>query len=258
MCDCDHDHWVKMAMVDDSLVANLLLRLHQPNKPTASPSLNVHWTVRQRRSRRRSLADKKTESARASPTTPLSWSAATSASADARDGGFEDSSRPTKPVDSSRSKVGDRSETATAKKSRKKRTLAELQEEERLLLKERRNLKNELASLHLAFEKQRARNESLKRMKLDLGSRRTFKIVTNSMVSDKTVFEPPEIVEAHSHPSVLVSPQTVKDKVLDDEPLICAANASSNQKDSSNQESSFLLPDLNLPAGEDFYPNVSC
>lgn len=38
------------------------------------------------------------------------------------------------------------------------------------MLKERMNLKNELASLRLSVEKERATNESLKRMKLDLES----------------------------------------------------------------------------------------
>ncbi|KDO41827.1 hypothetical protein CISIN_1g0302882mg, partial [Citrus sinensis] len=56
-------------------------------------------------------------------------------------------------------------ETTAAKRSRKKKTLAELKEEEGLLLKERRNLKNKLATLRLSFEQQRAENESLKRMK---------------------------------------------------------------------------------------------
>lgn len=110
-----NDNWVDMAMADETIVANLLLSLNNNNNNNEnndSPSLqNLHWTVRKRRTTwhtPNTAAAKKTESAaRASPTTPLSWSAATSASGAAD--GSEDSSRPTnKPVvalDASRSKV---------------------------------------------------------------------------------------------------------------------------------------------------------
>ncbi|RVW53826.1 hypothetical protein CK203_088579 [Vitis vinifera] len=51
------------------------------------------------------------------------------------------------------------------KRSRRKKTFAELKEEEILLLKERTYLKKELATLRVTFKEQRATNESLKRMK---------------------------------------------------------------------------------------------
>lgn len=86
-------------MADDSLVVDLLLRLHR--SPPPPPCLNLHWTVRQRRSR---SAHNKAESTRASPTTPLSWSGATSASGGNLDG-YEEYSRPSKPTQTSRSKV---------------------------------------------------------------------------------------------------------------------------------------------------------
>ena len=109
---CDQD-WVEVAMADDSLVVELLLRLHQaqPSPPpvksrTTPPCLHLDWTVRQRRSRSVSRhvdgAQKKAEQTRASPTTPLSWSGATSASGV---DGYEESSRLTKPLENSRSKV---------------------------------------------------------------------------------------------------------------------------------------------------------
>ncbi|KAF7843216.1 uncharacterized protein G2W53_000121 [Senna tora] len=120
MCD---DDWIHHAMADDSLVVHLLLRLHQarpssppPQPPTTttsylrkSPSacLNLDWTVRQRRSRsaprHHGAAEKKDEPTRASPTTPLSWSCATSASCGGGGDGYEESSRLTKPMESSRS-----------------------------------------------------------------------------------------------------------------------------------------------------------
>ncbi|KAK7349118.1 hypothetical protein VNO77_06222 [Canavalia gladiata] len=226
------DQWVTMAMADDTLVADLLLLLRKPSLP-------LQWTVRQRRSR---WNEKKTESTRASPTTPLSWTAATSID------GYEGSTRPTRALDASGSKAVDHGETATAKRSRKKRTLAELQQEEKLLLKEKKILKNELSSLHLTIEKQKAKNQSLKRIKLDLMSQQTFK--TGNAVLGPTQFE-----EVHCHPSKLVSAQTVQDRVVDDELPVCAASGSSKKQEISNHECSFLLPDLNIPVGEDFYSN---
>lgn len=104
---CHDDDWVNLAVADDSLVVNLLLRLHHPPPPPPQPlSLHLHWTVRQRRSRsvRRHAPHKKPESTRASPTTPLSWSGATSASGGNLDG-YEESSRPTSLPQTSRSKV---------------------------------------------------------------------------------------------------------------------------------------------------------
>lgn len=121
------------------------------------------------------------------------------------------------------------------------------------MLKERINLKNELASLRLTVEKHRATNESLKRMKLDFESRQNSKTGTTTFeVSGKAVLEPPQFLEAQSHPSNSVSPKTtVTDKVLDGDSPVCAANASSKPQEISNQESIFVLPDLNLPIEED-------
>lgn len=106
MCQFDDDdNWVETAMADVNLVANFLLTMKTPSSSSLSssppPPLNLHWTVRQRRSKSRTRK-MKTDSTRASPTTPLSWSAATSASAA---DGNEESSGLTKPVHTSRSKV---------------------------------------------------------------------------------------------------------------------------------------------------------
>ncbi|KAJ1376976.1 hypothetical protein SESBI_49379 [Sesbania bispinosa] len=88
------------------------------------------------------------------------------------------------------------SETVTTRKSRRKKTLAELKEEESLLLKERRSLKNELASLRLIVEKRRATNESLKRMKLDLESQQNSNATTASELSGKITCGASQFVEA--------------------------------------------------------------
>ncbi|KAL6531029.1 hypothetical protein OROHE_014511 [Orobanche hederae] len=47
-------------------------------------------------------------------------------------------------------------------------TLPELKEEEKLLVKERRELKRVITALRMNLDKQRAMNERLKRMKLEL------------------------------------------------------------------------------------------
>ncbi|MED6126416.1 hypothetical protein PIB30_078266 [Stylosanthes scabra] len=217
-----HDNWVKIAMADDSLVVDLLLRLqHAP-----PPSLNLQWRVRQRRSKCVPRHNKAEPSrGRASPTTPLSWSATTSAS--------EESTRPTKHPYTSRSKVANNpTETAITKKPRRKKTLAELKEEENLLLKERRSLKNELASLRLTVEKHRATNESLKRLKVNLESHSQM----NSKIyeeSKKGVIDPTQC-----HPSTSLSPKAVTHKAIDG-------------SRSESQESTLVLPDLNLPVDED-------
>lgn len=107
----DEDEWVENAMTNDSLVAHLLLRLKLPRRPPRVPDrppLNIDWMVRQRRSKsvptQEEDCNNKTATERASPTTPLSWSGATCASGGAPDG-FEESSRPAKTTNGSRSKV---------------------------------------------------------------------------------------------------------------------------------------------------------
>jgi hypothetical protein len=120
------DEWVQVAMTDDSLVVELLLKLNQPEpfpaprrrrhfppdlvKEGAVLALSVDWSVRQRRSsskhvlmtRRKKGSD---SSAHASPTTPLSFSCATSVSGGGD--GFDEAttSLPSKLFATSRSKV---------------------------------------------------------------------------------------------------------------------------------------------------------
>ncbi|KAF2321464.1 hypothetical protein GH714_033347 [Hevea brasiliensis] len=212
------DDWVTVAMSDDTLVVQLLLKLSQEEPPSpplfnkggSAPALQLHWTVRQPRSKH--VPRKKADATRASPTTPLSWSGGTSVSGCAADG-FEESSFPAKTIDIARSKVAVASETPATKRSRKKKTLPELKEEEILLLKERRNLKNQLASLRITLEKQRAANESLKRLKLDLLSGHTSQKDTAAVKTEE------------------------KEEVGD-------------------QELSFVLPDLNLPVEDNSGPDV--
>ncbi|KAF8048127.1 hypothetical protein N665_2665s0002 [Sinapis alba] len=159
-------NWTRVAMSDDSLVADALLLLRH-SEPTplsrnidASP-IKLKWSIRQRRS-------KKGDQTRGSPTTPLSLSGATSLSGCGVEG-LEESSAAVKPSETFRSKVFQTSAITTTlfKRSRKKKTLVELKDEEVMLLNESKGLKNELASIRNLVEQQRARNNALKKMKAE-------------------------------------------------------------------------------------------
>nr|XP_043637227.1 uncharacterized protein LOC122608205 [Erigeron canadensis] len=166
-------------MDDTHLVVNLLVKLrHQSNSSSSvtSASHNLQrWSTRQRRTKQQNVListnGDKTPPPRASPTTPLS-----SYSSDGGGGGggcTEESSLPNLDRGGiSRSKViiGPNKTTPT-KRPRKKRTLAELKEDETTLLKERKQLKRQLATLQATCQKQREENASLKKMKNDLQSK---------------------------------------------------------------------------------------
>lgn len=98
----EEEEWIKSALSDDSAVAELLLLLHRAAAAEApGPSVpRLDWRVRHRRSSKaavRSPAAPVTkkgstaESTRESPTTPLSWSGATSSAGGAEE--LEESSR---------------------------------------------------------------------------------------------------------------------------------------------------------------------
>ncbi|XP_076950419.1 uncharacterized protein LOC143623379 [Bidens hawaiensis] len=178
------DNWVQSAMTDTDLVVNLLFKLRH-----STPTPPKTWTIRQQPPSTPPIG-KKSPAPRASPTTPLSWSAATS----------EDSTPPL--ADVSRSKVIRSNETTPTKRPRKK-TLAELKEDETMLLKERKQLKRQLARLQATCQKQREDNESLKKMKNDMKSQ----VLAESKVNDCT---------------------------------------------EGKKNDGFVLPDLNIPVGDDY------
>ncbi|KAI3521186.1 hypothetical protein L1887_10647 [Cichorium endivia] len=171
------DDWVKAAMEDSDIVAEVLVRLRVAKpQPSLQPSKRRRqappqsWTIHQRRSRTQPVllpASNKSEAPRASPSTPLSWSGATSISGggvpivDVVDSALPNHIR----SDTSRSKVMPGGETTPTKRPRKKKTLAALKEEEVLLIAEQNHLKMKLATLLANCEKQRKENESLKKMK---------------------------------------------------------------------------------------------
>nr|XP_043617388.1 proline-rich receptor-like protein kinase PERK2 [Erigeron canadensis] len=169
------DDWLTAAISDTSVVAEFLLSLHLPTSPPPPPPPSSSsskrrrpappptWTIRRSRTQPQPLhqppISNKSDTPRASPSTPLSWSRATSVSG----GGC-----PPIPHVISGSKVMPPSETNSAKRSKKKKTLAALREEEVLLIEEQNLLKKKLAALQANCEKQRKENMSLKLMKLDI------------------------------------------------------------------------------------------
>ncbi|KAJ4915905.1 Uncharacterized protein Rs2_01455 [Raphanus sativus] len=206
--------WTQEAMSDDSLVAEALICLHHaeprppPVKSVGGSALKLKWNVRQRRSKAATASSrKKGDHTRSSPTTPLSWSGgATSLSGGGGGGsgaaavdGVEESSGGFKLSEPVRSKISQTSVITTTpfKRSRKKKTLAELKEEESLLLKEKKSLKNELASVRDMLKQQKAINESLKKMQQAAESRKnddsSFLLPDLNIPLDNNPMEPANI-----------------------------------------------------------------
>ncbi|WVZ21787.1 hypothetical protein V8G54_000331 [Vigna mungo] len=135
-----HDQWVSMAIADDTLVAHQLLLLRCHHLSSVNP-----WTCRQRRTTRLPAA-----AARASPTTPLTWMAATSLD------GFEGSTRPIAPMRSSEPKPLDQTATFSDKtkssSSKKKRTISHLRRVEQEKKEEGKNLRDKELLSRLSLE----------------------------------------------------------------------------------------------------------
>ncbi|CAL5373319.1 unnamed protein product [Camellia sinensis] len=253
MSDNDED-WVGAAMSDESMAAELLVRLRRAKPPPPPPpppsALPFKWSVRQPRSRPMMLNKKLIP--RASPSTPLSWSGATSvsgvAAAAAADGSEESSQLPLNRPDATRSKVSGKNGTTNKRWGRKKKTLDELKEEEILLLGERRHLKKEIAELCVNVEKERARNESLKRLKLDLASHSAVKGVATVASEEAIANQIQQIVAAaFCDPIPSILPPDVKIDNHDAEQQPAMLNGSSKlQQEVMNRENNFVVPDLNL------------
>ncbi|EXC04750.1 hypothetical protein L484_003458 [Morus notabilis] len=132
----------------------------------------------------------------------------------------------------------------TSRRSRRKKTFAELKEEENSLLKERVHLKRELAKLRATFKEQREKNDSLKRMKLELH-------VDSAKYVNADGFK----MASSSQPQERIA--STSDNVRSTMQLAHHSNAQSDSFDESNTNSNrdgfFLLPDLNsLPCDEDY------
>ncbi|GLT76137.1 hypothetical protein SLA2020_478130 [Shorea laevis] len=243
------DEWVRAAMTDDSVVVELLVRLKKAQAQAALPATKsavtgLKWGIRQPRSRsvttRCDGSNKKDGdsniSTRGSPTTPLSWSGGGGAASPSTIDGFEETSRHVRrspPATASRSKgpvAASETTSTTVKRSRRKKTFAELKEEESLLLKERITLKKEIATMRATFKEQRAKNENLKRIKLDLNLH-----TANERDVDATSSEHHQRVAS----SCPLDDKSGSDSCKDDKAV------------SNEGSSSFVLPDLNMMPCED-------
>ncbi|KAK1434032.1 hypothetical protein QVD17_10950 [Tagetes erecta] len=202
--------WVTTAMADNDVVADLLLRLRL-NRPRPAPPQS--WTIHQPRSKPQPLINPPSDTPRTSPSTPLSWTAATSVTGGAASIAdvLLNSEQPHHNCsDVSRSKVKGPSETTLSKRPRKKKTLAALREEGIVLMDEQNDLKRKLAVLQANCEKQRKDNERLKKIQLD----------------------------------IQLEPQSQRPKAM----IVMSNNhfdVVSERKDKT------ILPDLNVPFGED-------
>ncbi|XP_039008370.1 uncharacterized protein LOC120136393 [Hibiscus syriacus] len=146
------DEWVRAAMTDDNMVVELLTYVDRCDAKRDG-DFNA--------------------STRRSPTTPLSWSGGGGSASPSAADGFEETSKQvsrfqTAALSRSKGTAGNETTGTTSKRSRRKKTFAELKEEENLLLKEMVSLKKEIASVRATCKEQRAKNEKLKRIKLDL------------------------------------------------------------------------------------------
>ncbi|KAI6681315.1 hypothetical protein NL676_035196 [Syzygium grande] len=276
------DGWVAAAMADSGVAAELLVLLKgaraaaapAPAKPAIVPPMR--WGLRQPRSRMAPRCDvaaaaasqrKEADSARNSPTTPLSWSGGGGASPSATAEGFEESSlRANGSSGSARSKGTAPNDAAASclaavNKPRKKKTFAELKDEESYLLNERIHLDKDIARLRAAFAEQRARNESLKRMKLDLNLLSGEGNVVTADDRDEATSGLHDKTEASTSDRPASSTLPEHDK-MEASTSQCHPSSSFSQfprpaiKDSDR---SFVLPDLNMmPSEEDSRPEDFC
>ncbi|KAL0016481.1 hypothetical protein SO802_003550 [Lithocarpus litseifolius] len=235
------DEWMRAAMTDDMVVVQLLVRLKQSQAASSSSSLKsqpravvpLRWGIRQPRSRSATLRcdgavsrRKDADSTRCSPTTPLSWSGGASPSATADDSTSFHTSLSY--AATARSKGTAANESTATKRTRRKKTFAELKEEESSLLNERIQLNKELETLRATFKEQSARNESFKKMKLDLGLHSAMNLSASERVGSSTL--------------------TVQD-TTDNRPQLDSCEA---DKAASAGCSNLMLPDLNMmPTEED-------
>lgn len=208
----DQDAWVLAAMLDDSLVAEMLMRLSEASDPAP-----LKWGVRLPRSKQPvksgvlHLKKEEEEATRASPTTPLSWSGGSSSSihADVCEDSSRSKKRPSSCLIGSASgsrtgasqeprmkAVGSKaSQFRVTIRNRKKKTFAELKQEENLLLMEKVKLNKELDSMRAAWKEIQDKNENLKKLKLTLESQSAVKTSSKASAHHQAemAFELPDL-----------------------------------------------------------------
>ncbi|XP_038713287.1 uncharacterized protein LOC120007161 isoform X2 [Tripterygium wilfordii] len=216
-----NDDWVQVALTDDAVVADLIVRLRQPlpckrKGKAPAPAMEMatlcpRWTVRQQRSKQVVIKKKAGESPlRASPTTPLSWSEATSVSG----GGAEESSCFVKSLPAAAT-----SEERFSKRGRKRK---------------------ELERLHSDVEKVRAVNATLKIMTANVLSRHMMETFTAASASKQVA------LNQSRQPVILAQDPTYSMS----QGVACIKLDQCHRSSEGAMEPSFVLPDLNLPVDE--------
>ncbi|KAK8568519.1 hypothetical protein V6N13_106428 [Hibiscus sabdariffa] len=268
------DEWVREAMTDDNVVVELLVRLKDASPPPKSAVAALRWGMRQPRSRPMLMrCDAKIDGgdfnvgSRGSPTTPLSWSGGGGVASPLAADGFEETcsshlcGSPAAAPSRSKGTTANETTGTSTKRSRKKKTFAQLKEEENRLLEESVYLKNvcslclinliyalefdssvllfiiiitliqqEIASMRDTCKQHRARNVSLKRFKLDT------KMASSSVKEE----------EKTECCCVDYNPSTSQLHAIDDRKAMLELCEGSR-----SEESLFLLPDLNMMPCED-------
>ncbi|KAJ9546378.1 hypothetical protein OSB04_018921 [Centaurea solstitialis] len=182
--------WLTAAMADDALVADLLLRMKQPSSSSSSPFPPpsttsflppITWGNRKSRSKPSAIVTTAAvngfgkEQQSGSPTTPLYWSTGGGGGGASTSDGYDESSRPSDLSSGGRSTKGplgnDGATTSNYKKSRKRKSYAELKEEEDFLLKERLHLNRELESMRVTMNKQIVTSQNLRKLKIQKTSK---------------------------------------------------------------------------------------
>ncbi|CAN1287863.1 hypothetical protein LINPERPRIM_LOCUS19750, partial [Linum perenne] len=263
------DEWVSAAMTDDTVVVELLVRLKQSQataparmmmttvQSSCGAVIPLRWGLRLPRSKsaaaaasasggsmRCDVVSRRKEgdsSTRCSPTTPLSWSGGGGAeSPSAAADGYEETSHRSPSGSRSKGGTGTAAEitstgTTNTKRTRRKKTLAELREEECFLWKERMHLKKEIQTLHATVEDERTMNQRLKRIKCSMNSNNS----NNNLAAS-----PGERAE-------------LEQQQQQQPPLSTLAVPHSNESCSRTDDTCcsgsdpFLLPDLNMMPSED-------
>ncbi|XP_015870698.1 uncharacterized protein LOC107407881 isoform X4 [Ziziphus jujuba] len=146
--------------------------------------------------------------------------------------------------------VSVRREATTSKRPRKKKTLAQLKEEVNAQMREKMDLRNELAALRLTYEKETAINERLKRLQQ---SQQTMKSLATAAASGDAISHQLEQVVAVCEPTTVLPSHGHPDKP-DSLEQLCPSNESCKLQEAEKKVSAFTLPDLNLPLEE----SVAC
>ncbi|KAI3990687.1 hypothetical protein MKX01_022987 [Papaver californicum] len=282
------DEWIQSAMTDDTMVAELLVRISSDSyasslqlipdttnnfKNTSDSEIIplIKWGLRKPRSRlllmrynnsiqhHRKIIKQENDLTRASPTTPFSWSPGSSISGGSGSGNsgvgsvvdcYEESSRPSiwSSNHNSRSKV-----TATtgpnANRSRKKQKVADLKEEESFLLKEKIHLKKELVTLKNSYEGRKAENDSLKRIKLDLKTQSTRETSSSCDASTRANYSD----QYRNAREIIDETSTFRTRGKYNGLEYCEVKT---KLSSAARGSFFVLPDLNMPLEDDSCADV--